>query len=125
MGSCIMKSWASDVFATSTISLLPQLGLVSEIFSLTIPNKFQTYLYAGKPIIISADGEVANIAKRNNVGLTSPAENYFKLKKNIIHLSKLNSKEIYKIKINCKKLYKNSYDINKQTRKLIKIMQTW
>ena len=96
----------------------------SEIFSLTIPLKFMTYLYAGKPIIVSADGEVANIAKRNNVGLTSPAENSFKLKKNIIHLSKLNSKKIYKIKINCKKLYKKSYDINKQTKKLIKIMQT-
>ena len=96
----------------------------SEIFSLTIPLKFMTYLYAGKPIIVSADGEVANIAKRNNVGLTSPAENSFKLKKNIIRLSKLNSKKIYKIKINCKKLYKKSYDINKQTKKLIKIMQT-
>ena len=33
-----------------------------------------------------ADGEVANIAKRNNVGLTSPAENSFKLKKNIFKL---------------------------------------
>ena len=112
---------ALDIIRKSKASLLTLKK--SEIFSLTVPNKFQTYLYSGKPILVSANGEVARLTKKNKVGLISPAENSQKLKHNIISLSKLNFKKIRKIKINCKKLYKKSYDINKQAQKLINIMQ--
>tara|TARA_B100001250_G_C19736770_1_gene761112 strand:+ start:121 stop:1335 length:1215 start_codon:yes stop_codon:yes gene_type:complete len=94
----------------------------NNIFSLTIPNKFQTYLYAKKPILVSANGEVAKLTRKNNVGFTSPAENSKKLKDNIVKLYKLNTKQINKIKKNCNLYYRNSFDLNKQTRKLLSIM---
>ena len=95
----------------------------NNIFSMTIPNKFQTYLCAGKPILVSANGEVSKLTKINKVGLTSPAENFLKLSKNIIKLYKMSSNETKKIKYNCLKYYKNSFDINKQTKKLLNIFE--
>ena len=94
------------------------------IFSMTIPNKFQTYLCAGKPILVSANGEVSKLTNINKVGLTSPAENFLKLSKNIIKLYKMSSKETKKIKYNCLKYYKYSFDINKQTKKLLNIFES-
>ncbi len=79
-------------------------------------------MYAGKPILVSANGEVAKLTRKNNVGFTSPAENSKKLKDNIVKLYKLNTKQIKKIKKNCNLYYKNSFDLNKQTRKLLSIM---
>ncbi len=70
----------------------------NNIFSMTIPNKFQTYLYVGNPILVSANGEVSKLTKIKKVGLTSPAENFLRLKENILKLYKLNIKELKKIK---------------------------
>ena len=95
----------------------------SKIFSDTIPNKFQTYLYAGKPILISADGEVAKLTKKNQIGLIANAENSEKLKENIIKLTSLKINKIKEIKKNCKNFYNNKYNINNQVNKLIKIME--
>ena len=95
----------------------------SKIFSDTIPNKFQTYLYAGKPILISANGEVARLAKKNQLGLISNAENSEKLKENIIKLTSFKMNKIKKIKKNCINFYNYKYNINNQVNKLINIME--
>lgn len=95
----------------------------SKIFSQTIPNKFQTYLFSGKPILVSANGEVAKLTRNNKVGFTSPAEDSIKLVDNAIKLYKLNKKNEKKIKQNSLKFYENSFNINKQVNKLIKIME--
>ena len=95
----------------------------SKIFSQTIPNKFQTYLFSGKPILVSANGEVAKLTRNNKVGFTSPAEDSIKLVDNAIKLYKLNKKDEKKIKQNSLKFYENSFNINKQVNKLIKIME--
>ena len=92
------------------------------IFSQTIPNKFQTYLLASKPILISANGEVSRLAKKNKVGLVSNAENSKKLVENIKKVSNFKSSDLKKIKNNCLNFYNKSYNINTQTQKLIKIM---
>ena len=47
----------------------------SQIFSLTIPSKIQSYLACGKPIIGSLDGEGARIILEANAGLTAQSEN--------------------------------------------------
>lgn len=90
----------------------------SNIFSLTIPNKFQTYLYAKKPLLVSADGEVSRMTKKYAVGLTSPSENYQVLSKNIIKLYKGNNTVIDKYKSNCEKLYNEKFNIKNQAQKL-------
>jgi glycosyltransferase involved in cell wall biosynthesis len=45
------------------------------IFALTIPNKVQAYLAAGRPIIACMNGEGARIVTEANAGLTAPAGN--------------------------------------------------
>ncbi|ADY12095.1 glycosyltransferase family 4 protein [Sphaerochaeta globosa] len=47
----------------------------SDIFSMTIPAKLQTYLACGIPIIGSVDGEAQRIIKQANAGLVADAEN--------------------------------------------------
>lgn len=47
----------------------------SQIFSLTIPSKIQSYLACGKPIIGSLDGSGALIIEEALAGFTSPAGN--------------------------------------------------
>lgn len=46
----------------------------SQIFSLTIPSKIQSYLACGKPIIGSLDGSGASIIEEALAGFTSPVE---------------------------------------------------
>jgi len=46
----------------------------SEVFSITIPAKTQSCLACGRPIIVSADGEVQEIIREANAGLVNGAE---------------------------------------------------
>ena len=110
-----------DILKKSKASLLTLKK--DKTFSQTIPNKFQTYLFAGKPILISADGEVAKLTKTNGVGLISKSENAEKLKNNIIKLKKFSKIKIKRINKNCINFYKKSYSINMQVKKLIKIIE--
>ena len=110
-----------DILKKSKASLLTLKK--DKIFSQTIPNKFQTYLFAGKPILISADGEVAKLTKTNGVGLISKSENAEKLKNNIIKLKKFSKIKIKRINKNCINFYKKSYSINMQVKKLVKIIE--
>lgn len=46
----------------------------SEVFSITIPAKTQSCLACGRPILVSADGEVQEIIKNAKAGLVSASE---------------------------------------------------
>ena len=45
-----------------------------EILRVTLPAKVQSYMAAGKPILASADGEIANVIKESNAGFCAPAD---------------------------------------------------
>jgi hypothetical protein len=94
----------------------------NDIFKLTIPNKLQTYIYTGIPIISSCDGIVNNIIQKYKIGFTSKSESSNQLYKSIIKLFKLNFSERKKIKSRMKKLYKKRFNINIQSQKIIKII---
>ena len=97
------------------------LSLKKNIFlSKTIPSKLQNYLAIGKPLLISADGEVNDLIKKNNCGLTSPAEDCIILKKNIIKIFK-KRKKIY-FSSNARKLYLNKFQIKNNIKNLIKYL---
>jgi glycosyltransferase involved in cell wall biosynthesis len=55
----------------------------NKVISYTLPNKVQTYMAAGKPIIGAIDGETKMVICESNCGLCGPAEDYMKLAKNI------------------------------------------
>lgn len=64
----------------------------SEVFSITIPAKTQSCLACGKPILVSADGEVQQIIKDAKAGLVSDSEDVSGLVKNIKLLSSMDQK---------------------------------
>jgi glycosyltransferase involved in cell wall biosynthesis len=94
----------------------------SEIFSLTIPQKFSTYLSIGKPLLIAADGEVCRLTKLYNVGFCGPSENAKKLSTNIQMLFKQKSSYYQIVKKNSQELFRNYFDLNLQTNKLLQII---
>ncbi len=93
-----------------------------ELFDKYIPNKFQNYLTAKKPIIVSAKGIVARIVKKNKIGFISSPKNPKKLAINIFKTSKLNAQRKSKIAKNCRRLYLNEFSQESQINKILKIL---
>jgi glycosyltransferase involved in cell wall biosynthesis len=60
------------------------------IFAITVPNRLQSYMACGKPIIASIDGEAAKIISDSRSGLVAPAgdlHGFIQLVKNFINIS--------------------------------------
>ena len=81
----------------------------SEIFSRTIPGKFQSYLACGKPIIASIDGITSKLIYDNQLGFVCPAEDSIKLSDIIISITKLSNNEIEKFKKNTLNYFNNNF----------------
>jgi len=90
-----------------------------KILSKTIPSKFQNYLSFEKPILVSADGEVNQIVKKNKCGLVSEAENDKKLYNNILKFYYMSDKKLKIMSVKSKKLFQSKFDINKNLTKFI------
>lgn len=65
----------------------------SEVFSITIPAKTQSCMACGRPILVSADGEVQDIIRRADAGLTSASEDVEGFVKNIMALASMTNEE--------------------------------
>lgn len=63
------------------------------VFSMTIPGKLQTYLFAGVPIIAMLNGEGAEIVRDAQAGLTCPAGDYKALANAVLKLSEMSAIE--------------------------------
>jgi glycosyltransferase involved in cell wall biosynthesis len=94
-----------------------------EALSSTIPAKFQTYLSFGKPLIVSADGILSDLVKKNKLGYASNAENSLKLYNSILTLAKLPNNKIKKIKNNCLNFFINNFEMKKNCEKLFFIFK--
>lgn len=73
----------------------------SKVFAITIPAKTQSCLACGKPILVSADGEVQEIIKNAEAGLASAAEDVDGLVENIKALLQMSKQE-------CERLGRNA-----------------
>ncbi|MDC0034269.1 glycosyltransferase family 4 protein [Flavobacteriaceae bacterium] len=93
----------------------------SEIFSMTIPGKMQSYLACGKPIIGSLDGIGSEIINDASCGFSSNAESSRGLAKSFLKFNKLSFKERKIFGVNSKKYYKKEFDREKLLSKLINI----
>ena len=85
----------------------------SEVFSITIPAKTQSCLACGKPILVSADGEVQQIIKDAKAGFVSDAEDVIGLVQNIN--SFLNTDETEKELFGRNALFYSQTHFNKTT----------
>ena len=66
----------------------------NKVISYTLPNKVQSYMAAGKPIIGAINGETQIVINEANCGLCSPAENYIELANNIRKFAKETDKHL-------------------------------
>mgnify|MGYP000899568238 CR=1 FL=1 len=72
----------------------------SKVFSITIPAKTQSCLACGRPILVSADGEVQKIIRIAQAGLVSESEDIDGFVNNIKKLKKMNPEERNQLGIN-------------------------
>ncbi len=82
----------------------------SEVFAMTIPAKTQSCLACGKPILVSADGEVREIVEKGSCGLTSSSEDVEGLVKNIKRLSEMSKEDLELLGQNSLVLYNQKFN---------------
>jgi glycosyltransferase involved in cell wall biosynthesis len=95
-----------------------------KIFTYTIPGKIQAYLSSGKPIIASLNGEGARIIEESGSGLTCAAEDSIALANCVIKLYESSESERALMGISAKKYYDEHFEINKQAKKLVEILES-
>ncbi len=97
--------------------------LKSEVFSITIPAKTQSCLACGKPIFVSADGEVQNIIKLANAGFVSDAEDVDGFVKNIKLFSTLDKEKKSILGKNAINYSRENFDKEKLMKRMDEILQ--
>jgi glycosyltransferase involved in cell wall biosynthesis len=90
----------------------------SDLLEATIPAKVTSYLAAGKPVILSMDGEVRELIKREKLGFASETENPDALAVNIIKLYSLSPDERKKMGDRAKKYQRENFERNKNFEKI-------
>jgi glycosyltransferase involved in cell wall biosynthesis len=95
----------------------------NEIFTFTIPGKIQAYLSSGMPIIASLNGEGARIVEASGSGLTCASENSTALANCVLKLYETPESERALMGISGKKYYNEHFEINKQAKKLVEILE--
>jgi glycosyltransferase involved in cell wall biosynthesis len=93
----------------------------SEVFSLTVPAKIQSYLAFGKPIIAMLNGEGALIVEDAKAGLSCSAGNYKMLARNIEFLINSDKAELAKMGKYGKEYYNRNFNRDKILRRFEQI----
>ena len=61
----------------------------SQLFSLNIPSKLQTYMLAGKPIILGASGEAEKLLLEAEAGISVPPGDAKKMAEAVLRLAEM------------------------------------
>ncbi|MBC7430354.1 MAG: glycosyltransferase family 4 protein [Bacteriovorax sp.] len=85
----------------------------TELFSITIPSKVQTYLASGKPILAALNGEGAKIVDEWKAGYSCPATNPKALADTIVKMSKLSKEDLNQLGVNAYNCYKSEFEREK------------
>ena len=91
------------------------------IFSMTIPNKIQSYMACSKPIIANLDGEGGRVILEAKCGLVSPAEDFISFSKSIINFLNLSSEQKLMMGNNARLYFESEFKREKQLDNIIKI----
>lgn len=82
----------------------------TDLFSITLPSKLQTYLASKKPILASMNGEGAEIVKNAKAGMTCKAGNPKLLADTVLAMSKLSASELQIMSENAINCYKSEFE---------------
>lgn len=85
----------------------------SDLFSITVPSKIQTYLASGRPVIASLNGEGAAIVEEWKAGVTAPATDPKTLAAQIKKMSELPTEDLKKMGENALACYISEFERNK------------
>lgn len=78
------------------------------VFSITIPQKTQAYMMAGKPIIMAVNGEAGNIVNDARAGFVVPPCDHMKIADAAIQLSQLSAYDLSCMAENGKNFYSSN-----------------
>lgn len=95
----------------------------SKVFSITIPAKTQSCLACGRPILVSADGEVQEIVRCAKAGLVSASEDVEGLVMNIKKLNNLRKSEREQLGTNALRYSKEYFNKEKLLNRMDIILQ--
>lgn len=84
----------------------------SPVFEITIPQKTQAYLLAGRPILMAVRGEAGNIVAMAKAGVVVDPCHPMKLADAAIEMSKLSVEDLREMARNGADFYKNSMSMN-------------
>jgi len=93
-----------------------------KVISYTLPNKVQSYMATGKPIIGAIDGETQIVIREAQCGLCCPAEEYQELAKNIKQFSQEKEKHTTYGE-NARKYYDNNFSKKKYIEHLTGLLK--
>tara|TARA_B110000027_G_scaffold31387_1_gene34598 strand:+ start:17027 stop:18238 length:1212 start_codon:yes stop_codon:yes gene_type:complete len=93
------------------------------IFSMTIPNKIQSYMACSKPIIANLDGEGGRVILEAECGLVSPAEDFMSFSKSIVTFLKLSSDKRELMGKNARLYFETEFEREKQLDNIINIFK--
>ena len=93
------------------------------IFALTVPNKVQAYMAAGRPIIACLNGEGARLVAEAKAGLPVRAEDSRGLADAILQLYELSPDELERMGDNGRKYYREHFDHERLVEQLIGHLQ--
>ena len=81
----------------------------SDDLGLTVPAKITSYLAAGKPCLVSMDGEPARVIREASCGLVSPAEDVQALYENLLKLADASPEQRQTMGENARRCYRENF----------------
>lgn len=94
----------------------------NESISYTLPNKVQSYMAAGKPILGAINGETAEVVRQAKCGFIVEAENHIELARVVKKFADMNNKDyLYE---NSKEFYEKNYSKDNYFVNLSKALNT-
>lgn len=89
------------------------------IFALTVPNKVQAYMAAGRPILACLNGEGARLVEEAGAGLAVPAEDAGALAAAVLRLYRMSSDQRAEMGANGRRYFQTHFDHDKLVDELV------
>ena len=89
------------------------------IFAMTVPNKVQAYMAAGRPILACLNGEGARLVEEAQAGLSVPAQDAKALAAAVLQLYRMSPEERAHLGTNGRRYFKAHFDHDKLVNELM------